>query len=661
MTSGFVTVAVEHFGGMVTSWPPEMLDVSVSPFAQNVRFTQGAVSVREGLSTLFATGNARAILGIADLGPESTQGPLLMDGQTAYWESPRGSGVLAQAPLSLAGGGPVNSTTIFGRAYLAAADSAGLQGGAQPLHWDGANFDSVTPAVPTAALQPGDATTAGNIAAGLRYVVVLFQMRDGSLFLSPYPGSWTASGGKQAVVGNIPVGPPSCVARVLAFTVAGGSSAGPYFYIGTPQTVNGVSETATTIEDNLTTSATFNFDDNFLGSSTDVTDYFRQTQLPSEAGVAYSQLTGRLMWWGEAAQPSLLRFSEAADGGLYYGDTGFVLVANGDGSRITGAFEFRGGLYCVKERSLYRITPNNGDPATWTVSQVSATAGCCGPRAFAVQNEFVLMVNREGVHLFSGGPPQRVSEELLGPAPDRPGLWEQVNWAAGGLFWLHVDPGDKCARAGLAMEGATGPSKILKLSYLDGWEPSLRFSTFTARYHYFPGRRYSLDSIAASGCWTLERTAIKEPWAFDSREAVRQIALASASADGIVMMLDANADTDRGAPIQALYRTGAISAAQKLQFQRNGVELVGLVQVRAAGATRLELWAVSGIARRRAAVVPLAPRATGDHSGMVLLAGESVSLELRSAAGRWRCLAMYCYTKPLLPLRPGTISPGVSH
>jgi len=57
----------------------------------------------------------------------------------------------------------------------------------------------------------------------------MFQTRQGYLTKPGPATSWTASGGKRAVVTNIPTGPSNVVARILCFTGTGGAS---FFYVG---------------------------------------------------------------------------------------------------------------------------------------------------------------------------------------------------------------------------------------------------------------------------------------------------------------------------------------------------------------------------------------------------------------------------------------------
>ncbi|MGH9393569.1 MAG: hypothetical protein ACRD1E_05315, partial [Terriglobales bacterium] len=316
MLEGYTPIPIEHFGGLVTAWPAAMLDASLLVEAWNVRFTQAEVSSREGLTLAFATPSGEAVRGLLDyVHLDGTEQPLVLDaGGTLYAESPAGSGTLARAsfsPFNPPAGAWANGVPGFGRVYMAFGD--GKAGLGIPASFDGTNLDPVTIAgPPVTVVLPADSASTGNVAAGQRFVLVFYQTREGSFTPAGLAvGQWTAVGLKQVTVSGIPTAPTTqVVARVVAFTVAGGSSAGPYFYIPAAQTVNGVSETSTIIEDNVTTSATFNFDDDFLAASEDASDQFRAIELPHLAGVMFSQTTQRMLWWGDPAEPSTVYCSE---------------------------------------------------------------------------------------------------------------------------------------------------------------------------------------------------------------------------------------------------------------------------------------------------------------------------------------------------------------
>jgi hypothetical protein len=142
-----------------------------------------------------------------------------------------------------------------------------------------------------AASGGGTAAAAGSVSAGVHQVCVIFKTRQGYLTKPSPATSWTASGGKRAVVTNIPTGPSNVVGRILCFTGAGGAS---FFYTGSGSTLFSGNMV---ISDNTTTSLTVDFSDAILLAGTNVDNLFKLIELGDCAGVLdYAQ---RLFWWGE--------------------------------------------------------------------------------------------------------------------------------------------------------------------------------------------------------------------------------------------------------------------------------------------------------------------------------------------------------------------------
>lgn len=172
----------------------------------------------------------------------------------------------------------------------------------------------------------GDIVIAGGLGAGTRGAVVMFLTRNGYITA---PGPQTIfslnADASSLTVSGIPIGPPNVVARIIAFTGAGGATqtggGGFYYWIEEPVTVidNGqqVTYNATIINDNVTMQATLSFTDAILlaatGISVDGNNLFAQIELGSSIGLAtYSD---RLVAWGEQNKvQNLLNFS--FDGGV---------------------------------------------------------------------------------------------------------------------------------------------------------------------------------------------------------------------------------------------------------------------------------------------------------------------------------------------------------
>lgn len=161
--------------------------------------------------------------------------------------------------------------------------------------------------IPVAALGNsggGTLTADGTITPGVHQCVYMFLKKSGYL-TKPSPAfSWVASGTKRAVVTDLLIGPPNVIARVLAFTGAGGDN---FFTI--TQSINLPNPTgglpiqiqALVVPDNTSTSVTVDFSDDslFAGQGIDIpgNNLFAQVVLgPVSSFFTYA---GRLGTYGE--------------------------------------------------------------------------------------------------------------------------------------------------------------------------------------------------------------------------------------------------------------------------------------------------------------------------------------------------------------------------
>jgi len=246
----------------------------------------------------FSTGQFVTVAGVGVAGYNGTFAVVSVPSSTQF------TYIAGAAGLPSSGGGTAASATVTVQTSAAHGLSAGQLVTIAGVGVSGYNGTFAIATVPDsthftygatagglAASGGGTAAAAGNVAMGAHQVCVMFQTHQGYLTKPGPATSWTASGGKRAVVTNIPTGPSNVVARILCFTGAGGAS---FFYVGgggTLFTGNMV------ISDNTTTSLAVDFSDPILLAGTNVDDMFRLIELGDCAGVIdYSE---RLFWWGE--------------------------------------------------------------------------------------------------------------------------------------------------------------------------------------------------------------------------------------------------------------------------------------------------------------------------------------------------------------------------
>ncbi len=283
--------------------------------------------------------------------------------------------------------------------------------------WDGTFFVSAVPSSTTFQYpQNGpDATTNvvgtvtpfGQAAPGQRQCQVLFLTRQGYITAPSPPAKITTNGGQYLSVSNIAIGPSNVVARILAFTGAGGST---FFYIPSTAQVNGqVVGTATQINDNVTTDIVLDFSDPtlFAGLGISIPGNDIASQIVLDGALGFGLFSSRLITWGQRNRiqnflnlgfdggylPSAATLPAgwtATGGALAAGHFGEGWQASGAGSLIQPAYENASGAPILTLATKYKFrawVKGVGTTATATISSAlsgfSATAALNGTAAGA--------------------------------------------------------------------------------------------------------------------------------------------------------------------------------------------------------------------------------------------------------------------------------------
>jgi hypothetical protein len=380
---------------------------------------------------------------------------------------------------------------------------------------------------------------AGNICAGQRYAVTLFVNRNGyitGMTQASVVGINVAANGSQLYMANVAIGPANTKQRIVAFGIAGGTNVGPFAYIPTTDSVNGIQMTSTVINDNTTTTATFNFTDIYLtlqmATTTNVTGFFDKIQIPNCVGCYFSPTLNRMIWFPDAL-PSGFYISPVRDPETIFGSTGILQVSENDREKRMGWVDFKSVQYVLKEKSGHEVTVSSVNPSQWTSRRRWTGMGPCGLRAFDVGPDFIAFAHRSGAYVFRGDTPQWVSKELSI-------TWKRINWAAASTIWVTIDDETKEVRFGVPLGLATVPSHILKLNYEESLEmdPPVHSSIYSrGKFVSSAGaRKWSIDTIAANSCIRAERTLLNLPvdGSFDQQTAQSQVLFASSNPDGAV-------------------------------------------------------------------------------------------------------------------------------
>jgi hypothetical protein len=427
-------------------------------------------------------------------------------------------------------------------------------------------------------------STTGNVPAGRRWAVVLFVNRNGYIsgMTSPSVVQLNISGGTataaQLFALKIPLGPtPHTAQRIVALTPAGASSAGPYFYIPANDVSNGVAITTTVINDNVTTTATFNFTDTYLQAligNANVTDNFRLIQLPGCSDIQFVRSVGRLLYQADIIPDGWYVSLQNNPEGVF-GDTGLVIVAQGNGMRAITAREWRGQVYLFKERAGYVMSPGGSDPSTWAVQERWIGSGPCGPRAVDVCTRFMAYAHRSGLYIYQGNQPYPITREISK-------LWARINWKFAQNIVVHIDDEEKEIRIAVPLDLSTQNNVVLKCNYRQSHDPTLN-EEFAAPFHMsFSGklvaspiaRKWNIDDIAANVIFRVERTLVNPAPLLDASILNTQLMFGTSNFDGIVNVIVPYVYNDNGGGIDFVVETATheelMAVSQLGGVQTNG-------------------------------------------------------------------------------------------
>ncbi len=154
-------------------------------------------------------------------------------------------------------------------------------------------------------------------------------------------------------------------------------------------------------------------------------------------------------------------------------EAGLLSVSPDDGEEVRACIAYRGNLYIFKERSMWCAIDNGGEPGNWSVNLVSSQVGVDSSRGVVAGDGFLIIINRNGLYLFQGGQPTKISTEI-------DGTWRAS--AFGGSAFGIVDS----ERQQLLAFPVTGSSND-KATYCDFFEGLSQAGTYTQGH----GRKYA--------------------------------------------------------------------------------------------------------------------------------------------------------------------------
>jgi hypothetical protein len=202
----FSPLPLNVFGTWVTLLDPSDVPAGMSPSLGDVEFFPGGVRTRAGLVSQFsALTSTPQINGVKTYATTNLiQRFLALDALGDLYKETT-PGVLSLAASGLIPNALMASATQFGREYIALSD--GLMGQDLPRQYDDTNFDRARQIGPAEGPALAVTVASGTVSPGVHQCSVIFVTRQGYWTVPSPPVSWTAAGGKQVNVTNIPTGP----------------------------------------------------------------------------------------------------------------------------------------------------------------------------------------------------------------------------------------------------------------------------------------------------------------------------------------------------------------------------------------------------------------------------------------------------------------------
>lgn len=350
---------------------------------------------------------------------------------------------------------------FFGRAYISPSDGkVGLSGvNVQVYSGSGVTRDAGGVA-PTAALTFG-ANTAGNIDPGRYLVSYAFETASGFI-TKPAPFTLIDSFGTATFnLTGIATGPAGTVARWIIITKP--------VPLGIPfppaQAEFVPTYFVTRIPNNTATTQAISF---FEEELVDEADYLFTRLVTIPAGVGLLDYKGRMVSYGEFANPSIVRVSEIGEPESFSSTSGFFITDPSDSTGVRSATEFRGLLYVFKRHRGYVTQDNQLDASTWDVLNFEKSLGTEQYGIAAVldakgaQSNGFMIASMSALYYFNG---TVVEPELSYKIRD---LWLRINKSYFHKVQVALDPDSKRIYILVPLDGATIVSHVIIGNYRNG-------------------------------------------------------------------------------------------------------------------------------------------------------------------------------------------------
>jgi len=349
---------------------------------------------------------------------------------------------------------------MFGRAYISPSLGDKPIAGQSLIGYDG-----------TASFVPGNSTLlaspifsalgAGDLPAGNYGVYIAAENARGVIGPIQFIEIVSVPAG-SSVNFTIPLGPAGTVARHIISTLPLPLTSSTTEIIAAP--VFFISR----IPNNVDLTYTLDFYENQVFESA---DHLKNLVTSIPAGIGITKYNGRLIIYGEEADPSLIRASSYGEPEVFNASSGFAITDPSDPSGIKNAIEYRGNLYVFGKNRTIVLTDNGSEISTWqqTVIDDSLGTDIQGIEqtldSKGASSEGFLVANESGLLLFNGiynKPELSFNIE---------NLWRSINWKYSHLVEVTRDTVNKIIYITVPLHGDEVDT-LLVADYRDGLNPN---------------------------------------------------------------------------------------------------------------------------------------------------------------------------------------------
>lgn len=351
-------------GGLNSKFERAIIAENESPSCANVRFTNGAVETRGGITRLNTTAIGSFVGdGLYTKRDASTTAETMVAfaGGTMWQLEVSTFTTIASAQSVFTAGVRVGTTQYENHMFIG-------NGGVTPYKYNGAYFTRHGVPAPTTTMSVAS-NGAGNLAGDYRYKVVFVNSAAVYGDVSPATTTFTVtSTGGQTRVSSIPVAPTShgINARRLYRTDAGGTT---YKFIAT-------------ISDNSTTT----YDDNIASSAAGVVAPTDNGEPPKYSVICYHQ---NRVFCNDTANPNYVWYSNIFEP-YTFESTNFLPIGDATRDLVKGLDVYNNCIMVTCENSTHMIYMPSTTESTWSVLRILTPFGSKSPFAAFLYNNKIM-------------------------------------------------------------------------------------------------------------------------------------------------------------------------------------------------------------------------------------------------------------------------------